>query len=385
MTALATPPLIELGPPSLGEPEKRAVADVLDSGWLAMGERVRSFERAFAQTHGVDDAVAVSSATAALQLVLAAFGIGPGDEVLVPSLSFVATANVVLAAGATPVFVDIDAAERPHMSIEDARARITANTRAILIMHYGGYTMDVAAWRRLADEHGLRLFEDAAHAAGAAGEVGVHSDAAAFSFFSNKNLTTGEGGMVLAREDAPLARMRLMRAHGMTSGTLDRVNGRTATYDVVECGTNCRMDELRGALGLVQLQRLPDWNESRRALTRRYRELLDAMLPDVTVPFDPSDPTVAHILPVLLPPGTDRRSVVASMSANRVQTSVHYTPIHRFELYLRRFGALSLPRTEGFADRELTLPLHPRLTDADLTRVVVTLAEALGRRPVGQS
>ncbi|MBW0101543.1 DegT/DnrJ/EryC1/StrS aminotransferase family protein [Pseudonocardia sp. KRD-291] len=371
--------MIELGAPVLGEPEKRALAEVVDSGWLAMGERVRSFEQAFARMHGVEDAVAVSSATAALQVVLATFGIGPGDEVLVPSLSFVATANVVVAAGATPVFVDIEAPERPHMSIEEARARITSSTRAILIMHYAGYTMDVPAWRRLADEYGLFLFEDAAHAAGATGAVGVYSDAAAFSFFANKNLTTGEGGMVLVRGDAPRARMRLMRAHGMTTGTLDRVHGRTTAYDVVECGTNCRMDELRGALGLVQLQRLPEWNECRRGLSTRYRELLAEMLPEVLVPFDRPDPTVAHLFPVLLPPGADRRSVVAAMTGSRVQTSVHYAPIHRFDFYRRRFGALSLPRTERFADGELTLPLHPRLTEADVSRVVATLAEALGR------
>src|SRR5690349_17099532 len=158
--------MIELSPPVLGDAERRALLEVIDDRWLTMGDRVRRFERAFADLHGVDDAVAVGSATAALQLILAAFDIGAGDEVLVPSMSFVATAAVVIHVGATPVFVDIEAADRPHLSLDDARQRITERTRAIMVMHYGGYAVDLAAWRALADEHGLLLFEDAAHLAG---------------------------------------------------------------------------------------------------------------------------------------------------------------------------------------------------------------------------
>jgi dTDP-4-amino-4,6-dideoxygalactose transaminase len=369
-------PMIELGAPALGEAEKEALAAVIDDRWLTMGDRVRAFERAFAELHGVDGAVAVGSATAALQLILAAFDIGPGDEVLVPSMSFVATAAVVVHAGATPVLVDVEAADRPHMSLDDARRRITPRTRAIMVMHYGGYAVDLPAWRRLADEHGVWLFEDAAHVAGLAG-VTAQSDAAAFSFFTNKNMTTAEGGMVVVRDEARRERVRLLRSHGMTTSTLDRDRGRAVGYDVVECGFNFRMDELRGALGLVQIERLPAWNRTRIELMARYRSRLAAEIPEVGVPFDAHHPTSGHIMPVVLPEASNRAGIMASMRAAGVQTSVHYPAIHRFTYYRERFGDITLPHTEHFSSHELTLPLHPALSHADVDRVVVALNEAL--------
>jgi dTDP-4-amino-4,6-dideoxygalactose transaminase len=370
-------PTIELGAPALGEAEKRALAEVIDDQWLTMGDRVRRFEQAFATLHGVSDAVAVSSATAALQLSLAAFDVGPGAEVLVPSMSFVATAAVVVHAGATPVFVDIEGPDRPHMSIEDARRRITGRTRAIIVMHYGGYWMDVPAWRELADEHGLLLFEDAAHATGLAGLVGSASDAASFSFFTNKNMTTAEGGMMVIPDDERRRRARLLRGHGMTASTLDRARGRAVGYDVVECGHNFRMDELRAALGLVQIERLPGWNDTRRALTGGYRTELAREVPQVQVPFEPDHVTAAHILPVLLPAGFDRTAVMATMRERGVQTSTHYPPIHEFDYYRRTCGSTTLPWTELFGERELTLPLHPALSPADVDRVVAALGDAI--------
>lgn len=382
MTGVTAPPLIELAAPILGEAEKAALGEVVDSGWLTMGERVRRFEEAFAALHGVADAVAVGSATAGLQLALAAFDIGPGDEVLVPSLSFVATASVVVHAGATPVFVDVEADDRPHLSVDDARARVTPRTRAIIVMHYGGYAVDMPRWSALADELGLLLFEDSAHAAGLQGITGLHSDGAVFSFFTNKNMTTAEGGMVLMTDAQRRARVRRMRSHGMTASTLDRDRGRAVGYDVVDCGHNFRMDELRAALGLVQLERLPAWNGTRRELTRRYREALARELPGVGVPFDDAHPTTAHLLPVLLPPATDRSRVMTRMREAGVQTSVHYPPIHEFDFYRRTVGTVALPRTERFSAAELTLPLHPRLTPGDVDRVVRTLADAVHREAV---
>jgi dTDP-4-amino-4,6-dideoxygalactose transaminase len=373
---LSTLPVIELGAPLLGEPEKQALADVIDSGWLTMGDRVRRFEQAFAELHEVEDAVAVNSATAALQLSLAAFDVGSGMEVLVPSMSFVATASVVVHVGATPVFVDIEGVDRPHMSIDDARRRITGRTRAIMIMHYGGYQMDVAAWRQLADEHGLLLFEDAAHVAGVAG-TGAESDGASFSFFTNKNMTTAEGGMLVMRDADRRQRARLLRTHGMTASTLDRTRGRAVGYDVVECGHNFRMDELRGALGLVQIERLAGWNETRRELMAHYRTGLRHAVPEVEVPFDPAHPTSGHIMPVLLPEGCDRPKVMAEMRAAGVQTSVHYPAIHQFDFYRRSYGQISLPNTERFSERQLTLPLHPGLSAGDVDRVVAALSRAL--------
>ena len=370
-------PLIELGAPVLGEPEKQALNEVIDSGWLTMGERVRRFEREFASLHGAEDAVAVGSATAALQLSLAAFDIGAGDEVLVPSMSFVATSAVVVQVGATPVFVDIEGITRPHMSIDDATHRITPRTRAIIVMHYGGTEIDLRPWRALADAHGLRLFEDAAHAAGLKG-IGVLSDSASFSFFSNKNMTTAEGGMVIIGDEKARERTRLLRAHGMTASTLDRDRGRAVGYDVVECGHNFRMDELRAAVGLVQLTRLDEWNQTRRDLVNHYRQALAVSIPTVVAPFDQMHRSTAHIMSVVLPDGADRGEVMHSLRNDGIQSSVHYPPIHEFDYYRRMFPSSGLPTTEEFGRRELTLPLHPKLTPDDVDRVVASLRAALG-------
>lgn len=371
--------LIELGAPILGEAEKLALCAVIDDGWLTMGDRVRRFEQAFAALHGVEEAIAVNSATAALQLSLQAFDVGPGDEVLVPSLTFVATANVIVQCGATPVFVDIEAVERPHLWLADAESKLTPRTRAVMIVHYGGYMMDVQAWRDFADRHGLLLFEDAAHTAGMGG-IGTLSEAASFSFFANKNMTTAEGGMLIVRDADRRVRARRMRAHGMTTGTLDRARGRAVGYDVVDCGHNFRMDELRAAMGLTQLERLLGWNEIRRALTAQYREALRESAPDIVIPFAGAHACSGHIMPVLLPEGTDRQRVMAAMLAQGIQTSVHYPPIHRFQFYQDKFPTPSLPQTEVFSERELTIPLHPRISAADLNRVVAALRDAVSGR-----
>ena len=208
--------------------------------------------------------------------------------------------------------------------------------------------------------------------------VGTVSDAAAFSFFTNKNMTTAEGGMVLVPDEARRQRVRLLRAHGMTASTLDRDRGRAVGYDVVECGHNFRMDELRGALGLVQLERLPAWNDTRRELMARYRACWPGRPPRCGVPFDAEHPTSGHIMPVLLPAGADRAAVMASMRAAGVQTSVHYPAIHRVRLlppHVRRPSRCRRP--SSFSRRELTLPLHPALSSADVDRVVAALRDAL--------
>jgi dTDP-4-amino-4,6-dideoxygalactose transaminase len=371
-------PLIELGTPTLGEPEKQALCAVIDDGWLTMGDRVRRFEQTFAKMHGVEDAIAVHSATAALQISLQAFDVGPGHEVLVPSLTFVATTNVMIHVGATPVFVDIEARDRPHVSLEDARRKLTPRTRAIMLMHYGGYMIDIAPWRAFADEHGLLLFEDAAHTAGMCG-VGTDSEAASFSFFTNKNMTTAEGGMMVIRDPARHQRARVLRAHGMTASTLDRAKGRAVGYDVIDCGHNYRMDELRAAMGLVQVERLLGWNQRRRELTNLYRDEFARRLPSVKVPFSHDHPTTAHILPALLPANApDRTAVMKSLRDQGIQSSMHYPPIHQFTWYRERFPGVELPNTEAFCASELTLPLHPRLSDDDVRRVVTSLSRSLG-------
>lgn len=369
--------MLLVGEPNLGEDEKTALATVVDSGWITMGERVRAFERAFAEMHAAPDAAAVNSCTAALHLAVAALGIGPGDEVLVPSLSFVATANCALYVGARPVFVDIDGIDRPSMSLEDAAAKCTSRTKAVIVMHYAGQLVDGEAWQRFADERRLLLIEDAAHAAGAPG-AGLFGHAAAFSFYGNKNMTTAEGGMVLARDPAVLESVRRMRGHGMSSGTLDRLGQRAPGYDVTMLGWNYRLDEFRAAVGLVQLRSLQRWNERRAMLATLYRSALSALCPQVSVPFAGLNrPSAHHFLAAVLPDGTDRTVVMGRMQDSGVQTTVHYPPIHRLSFYRNAFPSAPLPRTESFARRELTLPLHPKMTVDDVARAAGALADAL--------
>lgn len=368
--------------PTLGEEEKAALAAVIDSGWITLGDQVAAFEKAFAAAHGVADAVAVGSCTAGLHLVLESLGIGPGDEVLVPAMTFVATANAVLHAGATPVFVDIEALDRPLMSLTDVEAKRTARSRAVILVDYAGALPDRAAWRAFAAAHGLRLIEDAAHAAGAAG-AGTIGDAGVFSFYGNKNMTTAEGGMVFAREPAVLERVRRLRGHGMTSSTRQRLTGHAQGYDVTMLGYNHRMDELRAAVGLVQLAKLPAWNARRRALTALYRARLRSACPDVLVPFADDQASSHHILPVLLPEDADREAVMEALRADGIQTSVHYAPVHHFTLYRERCPGVALPLTEEFARRELTLPLHPKMEDGQVDTVVQALARALAPARTG--
>ncbi|HYG86195.1 MAG TPA: DegT/DnrJ/EryC1/StrS aminotransferase family protein [Azospirillum sp.] len=368
--------------PILGEEEKAALAAVVDDGWITMGDRVRAFEQAFADMHGVQDAVALSSCTAGLHLMLEALGLGPGDEVLVPAATFVATANSVLYVGATPVFVDIEGLDLPLMSLSDAEDKCTERTKAVILVHYAGYLPDRERWWSFAESRGLLLIEDAAHCAGLKG-AGTIGDAAAFSFYGNKNMTTAEGGMVLARDEAVLDRIRQLRAHGMTSGARQRLTGHASGYDVTMLGYNYRMDEFRAAIGLVQIAKLPAWNARRRILTEAYRRLLESDCPETAMPFSGERPSAYHILPILLPPGGNRARIQEVLRADGVQTSIHYAPVHHFTLYRDRCPGVSLPLTEEFARRELSLPLHPKMDERDVETVVRALARALAQQRQG--
>jgi dTDP-4-amino-4,6-dideoxygalactose transaminase len=362
--------------PVLGLEEKAALAAVIESGWITMGDRVRQFERAFARLHDAEDSVAVSSCTAALHLILHALGVGPGDEVLVPSLTFVATANSVLYVGARPIFVDIESPEVPLMSLDEAEAKCTARTKAVILVHFGGYLADRAAWQSFARRRGLLLIEDAAHAPGLP-EAGTFGEAAAFSFYGNKNMTTAEGGAIIARDRALRETIRLARSHGMTSGTRQRLDSRSPDYDVTILGFNYRMDELRAAVGLAQLERLTEWNDIRRDLSLHYRRLIAERCPSVMVPFAGPRPSAHHLMAVVLPPAINRQAVVDRLRRDSIQTTVHYPPAHHLTFYRNICPDSRLPQTEDFSRRELTLPLHPRMMPASVDLVVNLLAAAL--------
>src|SRR5579864_6294884 len=260
--------------------EVEAVADVYRSGWLSQGPRVLAFEAAFAEQLSSRHAVALASGTAALQLICAAVDLGPGDEVVLPSLTFAATAAAVVHAGATPVFADISATTEPWLSAAAAERVIGPRTRAIINVAYGGHPGQVVALRELADAHGLTLIEDAAHALGArlgGRAVGTIGHAGAFSFFANKNLPLGEGGMAVTDDDELAARMRLLRSHGLSADTWNRHTGRASDYEVLEPGFNFRLDEPRAALGSRLLRRLEQDNVRRAAHARLYLKALDGI------------------------------------------------------------------------------------------------------------
>ncbi|WP_441245038.1 DegT/DnrJ/EryC1/StrS family aminotransferase [Tardiphaga sp. 768_D3_N2_1] len=369
--------------PVLGPDEQTALASVIESGWVTMGDRVREFEQAFAHLHEAEDSIAVGSCTAALHLILHALGIGPGDEVLVPSLTFVATANSVLYVGARPVFVDIDSAEIPLMSLDDAEAKCTSRTKAIILVHFAGYLAHRDTWQAFARRKGLLLIEDAAHAPGLPA-VGTFGEAAAFSFYGNKNMTTAEGGAIIARSRALRETIRRARSHGMTSSTRQRLTSRRPDYDVTILGFNYRMDELRAALGLAQLKKLPEWNDTRRRLSLCYRQLMAEHCPTVMIPFANPWPSAHHLMPVVLPAATDRQPVIDRLRKRGIQTTIHYPPVHQLTFYRELYPDTLLPRTEEFAQRELTLPLHPRMNPADVEQAVNSLAAALGTEfPLG--
>jgi dTDP-4-amino-4,6-dideoxygalactose transaminase len=354
-----------------------AVVDTYRSGWLSMGPRTAAFEEAFAAHVGAPHAFAVANGTAALHLMTLAMELGPGDEVIVPSLTFVATANAVRYAGATPVFADIAGPREPWLDPVAVEAAITPNTRAILYVDYGGHPGSLPALLELADRHGIALVQDAAHAIGSklgGSEVGALGLASAYSFFSNKNLAVGEGGMLVTADDGLAERVGLLRSHGMTTLTWDRHRGHASGYDVVALGFNYRLDEPRAALGQRRLARLDAENARRGELTARYREGLEGCVECTMAPVEGMT-SAHHLFTILLPPGTDRDAFRAELGERRIQTSVHYPPVHGFSIHAS--PGVSLPVTEDHAARTVTLPLFAHMTTAQQDLVIEAVRAAV--------
>jgi dTDP-4-amino-4,6-dideoxygalactose transaminase len=361
---------------------REAVVDAVGSGWWSMGPRVEEFEREFADFIGVEHALAVANGTAALHLALLAAGVGPGGEVVLPSLNFVACANTIGHVGATPVFCDIRGRDDLNLDPADFEAAIGPRTKAIVVLHYGGYACDMDAVREIAARRDVLVLEDAAHAPGGTwrGErCGALGLVACFSFFSNKNLPVGEGGMIVTDDDGVAERVKLLRSHGMTTLTWERHRGHAAGYDVVAQGFNYRLDEVRAAIGLVQLRRLPEETASRARIAARYRKALDGQN-GISMPFEAEEKGTSsahHLAVVLLPEGSDREAVRAALAEQRIQTSVHYPPIHTFSQYAEVGARRPLPQTEAVAAHLLTLPLYAHMSDEQVDAVVEALLDAV--------
>jgi dTDP-4-amino-4,6-dideoxygalactose transaminase len=364
------------------EEDIAVVADVYRSGWLSMGPETAALEREFAAYVGARHALAVANGTAALHLICAAAGLGPGDEVVVPSMTFVATVNAIAYTGATPVFADVVSLTEPWLDPRAVEAALTERTRAVMTMAYGGHPGRTVALAALAGERGLVLLEDAAHAAGSrvgGRHLGTFGRAGAFSFFSNKNLAVGEGGMVVTDDDEAAAQMRLLRSHGMTTLTWDRHRGHASGYDVVQLGFNYRIDEPRAALARRRLARLDADNARRAQLDGRYRDLL-ADIDGLTPALSPTtDVRLAHhLFTIVLEDGIERERFREALAARGIQTSVHYPPAHRFSIYA---WAGDLPVTEAYGARSVSLPLFATMTTVQQDEVVNAIRAALGVGP----
>jgi dTDP-4-amino-4,6-dideoxygalactose transaminase len=367
---------------AMDEQDVQAVLDCLRSGWLTMGPRTKAFEEALARYVGTPNAATVSSGTAALHLACLASGIGPGDEVIVPAFTFVASASAARYVGAEPVLCDVRSPQSFNIDPEDVARRITPRTKAVIAVHFCGYPAEVLALRKLCDEHGLILIEDCAQAIGAqvddsGRQVGTVGELGCFSFFSKKQLCVGEGGMVSTADDALDARVRLFRSHAMTSSTWDRHRGHDPAYDVVDIGFNFRLDEPRAALGFSRLQRLDEGILARRAIVRAYRERL-AEVAGIELAFDEQAvERASHFaFPVLLADRQTRDRFRDELKANGIQTT-WYPALHSFSEYQRYAPADGLPQAAAVADRHCALPLSSTMDETAVDTVVEVVRAAL--------
>ncbi len=378
--------------PEVGEEEIDAVVKTLRSNWLTTGPRAQEFERAFgdylglAGDHGTQP-LAVNSATAGLHLALEALGIGPGDEVIVPTLTFTATAEVVRYLGADPVFVDVDP-DTLNIDLAAVRSAITLRTKAVMPVHYGGLACDMEGIFALVREHpGLRVVEDAAHAlptTSAGRLVGtLASDATVFSFYANKTIATGEGGMVVTRDSDMAKRMRIMRLHGMNRETFDRFISKKPAwyYEIVAPGFKYNLTDIAAAIGIEQLRKLPRFLKRRQMIAARYFDELRGL--PLILPADaPAGETHAWHLFVVRVADTsrvDRDEVIQRLSDAGIGTSVHYVPLHRHPYWRDRYRLEPemFPNADAAYRRMISIPLYTAMSDEDQTRVIEALRDVL--------
>ena len=370
-------PLFKL---NFGEEEIEAVTETIRSKWISTGPKCEELENLFVDMLKVDSAVSMSNCTDALHLACLLCGVKPGDEVLCPSLTFAASANCIKYAGATPVFCDIESPEHLNIDPVDIKKKITSKTKAIIVVHMAGFPAKMDEIMAIAKMYKLKVIEDACH--GPLSEykrkkLGTIGDVGCFSFFSNKNISTGEGGMLITNNAEMAKKARLLRSHGMTTMSYQRASGHATTYDIVELGYNFRMDDIRASIGVVQMKKLKKDLEKRIYVRQQYLEKL-RNVPGIIVPFANNTEFVSnYIMPVVLKDSTaeKRDNVREKLHATGIQTSVHYPAIHKFSIYKEH--KTQLPNTEYVTDNEITLPMYASLTNIEIELIVKTLKEAI--------
>ncbi len=356
-------PLFDL---NFGEEEEQAVLETLKSKWISMGPKCTQLEKKFADLFQIKYACAVTNCTAALHLACLALGIGEGDQVICPSLSFAATVNCIRYVGAIPVFADIYGNHNLCINADEIESLITGRTKAIIAMHYAGFPCDMNKIMEIARKYNLYVIEDACHGPLSVyndRKLGTIGDVGCFSFFSNKNISTGEGGMIVTNHEELYHKFKLMRSHGMTTMSYQRASGHATSYDVVDLGYNYRIDDIRASIGIVQLDKLKSDLERRAEVRKWYIEYLSEIEGEsIYIPFKESREFVSnYIFSIVLRNSTaEKRDFVrTSLHEKGIQTSIHYPAIHRFSIY-KRFSR-TLPNTEYVSDNEITLPIYGML------------------------
>jgi len=350
---------------NIGQDEIDAVSDTIRSGWISTGPKCDEFEKIFSNDLQVGYAISLANCTVALHLAVKILGVRKGDEVICPSLTFVATVNAIKYMEAIPVFADIESLATPVISARTIEPLITKKTKAIIVMHYAGFPCDMDSIMKLADKYNLKVIEDACH--GPLSEyngkkLGTIGDIGCFSFFSNKNISTGEGGMLVTNVVAYHDRAKLLRSHGMTTLSYQRSQGHAVSYDVVEPGYNYRMDDMRASIGIIQMSKIST-DLRKRALVRKwYIERLKDMS-KIIIPFKYHKGFYSnYIFPIILKNvSTERRNKVREeIHKSGIQTSMHYPPVHLFSSYISEHSHLNI--TESYGNQSITLPMYSKLT-----------------------
>ena len=363
--------------------EKKAVQKVINTEWLTMGQQTSDLEKNFSNLlKGNIYSVAVSSCTAAIHLSLLSLELKKNDEVIVPSLSFISQINVIKNIGAKPILVDCTSLDNWNIDIEKVKKSITKNTKAIIILHYAGFPCFIDnELKEICKKRKILIIEDVAHAPGAKiGNIlcGTMGDVGCFSFFSNKNISAGEGGMITTKNKELANKLRFFRSHGMTHLSLDRTLGRTSKYDVVVSGLNYRIDELKASLANIQITKLKKANLQRKKIFKLYKNFLNEL--PISFPFQNLDynfEAAYHIFPILIPKGSNRQLLIESLKKEGVQTSVHYPAFWSFSVYKKIFSKTKYPFCKEICDRQLTLPLFPTMKEEDVKYVFNKLKKLL--------